>query len=307
MSTAPISTFPVLVTTNSVPLPKDILALNNALAFHLSALEGVKNLVVATSNTTGHKNAIDVCFPILVSLSPSCLTDSVADLFQQSSIDGILSQMLLFPDAPWSVPDSNLPVVWSLDLRDVLIATLSLKRLWLSLQQLGISLGSLAPEQVIDEGELSDNPHANFSQQDEPIDPMETELVERSVTIHNADDMVGPTDKGKQWKHTPTLEPATNKEEMALVDQELQKELAGQKASAEQGLILQNPKVSFPFSPTKPFLLTPFYSVAAALLPISSVHATLPANIHISAAKHVGIKNWLLVYGYWVKVDQEVQ
>ena len=62
--------------------------------------------------------------------------------FQKDSADGIIDQMLLFPDAPWKIPDHNWSVEWSLNLRDVPAGTTGFKKLQSSLQQLGIRLGS---------------------------------------------------------------------------------------------------------------------------------------------------------------------
>lgn len=64
MSSALFSTIPTLVTANAIPMPEDIIALNNALTVRFLTLEGAKNMVVATSNAVGHQNMINACFPM---------------------------------------------------------------------------------------------------------------------------------------------------------------------------------------------------------------------------------------------------
>ena len=93
------------------------------------------------------------------------------------------------------------------------------------------------PEQVINEEETLNNLLANYSQQDDPVEPTETKPIARSVMIHATDEVVGSTGKGKERRHTPTPEPVTNKEEAPVVDHEMQMELAGLKTLAKQGVV----------------------------------------------------------------------
>ena len=138
------------------------------------------------------------------------------------------------------------------------------------------------------------------------MNPTETEPIARLVTIHNVDELAGPTDKGKQRCTTPTPEPMTNKDEAAVVDRELQMELAGLKTLAKQGLVLQDPKVSSFVCSVVTF--TDLLLSAIAVLHLTSFAPETPfVSTPPNVARLLEIEDGMLIHGHRAEIHKKTQ
>ena len=178
----------------------------------------------------------------------------------QSLIADDLSQIKLFPNTLWTLPDGSQLVEWVFALRGLPSSTPGLKNLRIAFQQIGADLTLLTPVTDDEEEERFEPITDTDFLQDAPEEPSGPPAPIQVDTPSAVDDAV---DKGKQRAAAPSLEPEAAIEEAAkLIAVETQKELAGRKVLEQQNLILYNPGVSQPFP--SPFSFTNFLSLFSA-------------------------------------------
>jgi hypothetical protein len=146
-------------------------------------------------------------------------------------------------DGPWELPNARRPTQWFLDLHHLPSTTPRLCELRAALQQLALDLTALTPDLVTDnEEDDEDEDETDAALQDTPADPPAT--IAGPLVAEGVENAESSQSKGKgKAVASPTPE-AEIDEAMALVDAEMQKELAGHRILAEQNLIPQDPKVS---------------------------------------------------------------